>query len=190
MSRGYVITRQCLSKRRLGDLRSLCRIGGLWLCSCSTPYPKRTLACNTAAISHNCCHQWSLLTAIGTAGQQTCRTGPEAVVALGAAATKCASTTAWLPRHPKWQLSGTLIQTTRLLTVWWHTARWLLAGSVRSVAVNEMRHLATRVSKTKAGCRTCGKKARTKQLQAGRTPNLCRVQPPSAGRVGSRTQCT
>ena len=69
-----------------------------------------------------------------------CRAGQMAKVVLSAAAAKFASTTAWLPRLPQWQLSGTMRQTMVLLTVWWHKAASLLVGTVTLVATSGVPH--------------------------------------------------
>ena len=61
-----------------------------------------------------------------------------AVAALSAAAARCASTTAWLPRLHGLQLSGTMRRMLpwAFLTLWWHIAISRLAGIARSVATN------------------------------------------------------
>ena len=63
------------------------------------------------------------------------------MVALSAAAAKCASTTPWLPWLPWLQLSGTMKQMMLHLTMWWHKAFSLLVGSVVSVATSGAQHL-------------------------------------------------
>ena len=78
--------------------------------------------------------------AICTAGKRLLPTGAMAQVALSAVAAKCASTTAWQPRTPSLQLSGTMKQMVVHLTAWWHTALSLLLGSVMFVATSEVHH--------------------------------------------------
>ena len=75
-----------------------------------------------------------------TAGRPLLPTGAMAVVALSVAGSKCASTTPWPPRLPRWQLSGTMQQMLVLLTMWWHTAIIQSGGSVRSVATHGVHH--------------------------------------------------
>lgn len=43
-----ILTRQCLSTSRLGDFKSLCRIGGLWECSCSMPCKQCSIGVQSA----------------------------------------------------------------------------------------------------------------------------------------------
>ena len=57
-----------------------------------------TLTSNHEAEGRSGGYVISVLMDTRTAGKHVCLTGPEAVAVLSAAATKCASTTAWLPR--------------------------------------------------------------------------------------------
>ena len=76
-----------------------------------------------------------------TAGKQVSIIGPEAQVALNAAATRCASTTPWPLRLPRWQLNGTMKQMTAPLRTWWHKAIQLLAGAATSLASHGQQEL-------------------------------------------------
>ena len=80
----------------------------------------------------------SALMATCTAGQPQCFTEQMALVIPSAAAEECASTTPWLPRRPHWQLSGTMLQMMGLLTLWWHRATSMMAGTIMPVAINSV----------------------------------------------------
>lgn len=46
----HTLTFQCLSTSRLGDLRSRCRMGGRWECSCSSPYHSHRLSFSSRTV--------------------------------------------------------------------------------------------------------------------------------------------
>ena len=72
-----ILTRQCLSTNRLGDLRSLCRMGGLCECSCSMPCIHQVYMLVVELLSHVCwtvgmklaltCRLWSSKAEMGGA---------------------------------------------------------------------------------------------------------------------------
>ena len=68
---------------------------------------------------------------------------PEAMVVPSASGARCASTTLWPPRHPRWQLSGTTEQMIILLKMWSHKATSQLGGCVRFVATHGVQHPVT-----------------------------------------------
>ena len=76
-----------------------------------------------------------------TAGKHVSIAGAMAQAVISAAATKCACTTPWLPRLLWLQLSGILRQMRAHLTVWWHKAVSVLAGSVERVAISGVQGL-------------------------------------------------
>ena len=75
-----------------------------------------------------------------TAGMPLLPTGATAGVALSAAGAKCASTTPWPPRLPRWQLNGTMKRMIILLKMWSHKAIIQLVGCVRCVETSGMQH--------------------------------------------------
>ena len=76
-------------------------------------------------------------------GQHQSATEPMAVAALSAAAARCASTTAWLPRLHRLQLSGTMRRMLpwAFLTLWWHIPISQLADIARSAATDGLPRL-------------------------------------------------
>ena len=75
-----------------------------------------------------------------TPGKQLSITGPQAQVVLSALAAKCASTTAWPPRLPRWQPSGTMKQMIAHLMMFLHKATSQLVGAVTPLATSGVQH--------------------------------------------------
>ena len=94
-----------------------------------------------------------------TAGRQPLPTGAMAVVALSAAATKCASTTPWPPRLLQLLLSGIMKQMMAHLIACWHKAMWLLVGAVMTAAASGVQQFIPELAPTKqTGCPHCSQK--------------------------------
>ena len=122
-----------------------------------------TLSSNHKATNRSGGHVISVQMDIDTAGQHLSSIEPTATGVLSAVATKCASTTPWLPRLPWLQLNGIMTQMLAppddVLAQSNHMANWHCSrcGCKWEATIS------TRVSKSKAGCPQCADVANIKK---------------------------